>query len=390
MLRSGKPDDVGMSTDRVALLRERGRQWVESGSTPALVMLVARRGTIVAHGAFGRYGPQPDARALDGGAIFPMMSVAKVFSATAIMMLVDDGLVGLNRPVQEYLPEFVGDGKGAVMVHHLLTHTSGLVDADVMKHQDANRGRVTIPPPEPNEHPQIHELTWLRWDAPLSKKPGEEMSYSGAGYSLLAEIVRRSSGKNVAQFMRDRVFGPLGMTSTDYKVTAEMRPRFVERAADIPDSFVEPSNVDLPGGSVGGFSTAMDMAIFCQMFLNGGSYGDLRILSAAAVHEMTRDQTPGVPYFFKEDYFRDASRGYGWDVKGEKKPRHHGSLDSPAAYTHQGAGGVSILVDPEYELVLIYLSVSLGVMSPDKYAPKWSMDLFTNMAIAAIADDGVY
>jgi len=375
-----------MSAEHIALLRTRAKEWVDNGSTPALSMVVARRGKVVLHEAFGVYGPQPDARALDVGAIFPLASIGKVFAATAIMILVDDGLVGLNRPVQEYLPEFAGAGKEAVMVHHLLTHTSGLVDEDVVKHQEANRGKVTIPPPEPNEYPMIHELLWLRWDAPLSKAPGEQMSYSGAGYSMLAEIIRRVSGKNVAQFMRDRVFAPLEMKDTDYKVTPAMRARYVERSADIPDTFPEPSTVDVPGGSVGGYSTAMDMAVFCQMFLNGGQYGDARVLSEAAVMEMTRDQTPGVPCLFKEDYFREASRGYGWDVKGEKKPRYHGSLDSPDAYTHQGAGGVSICVDPFYELVLVYLSVSKGIMSPGKYVPQWSLDLFTNMAIAAVVD----
>jgi CubicO group peptidase (beta-lactamase class C family) len=137
---------------------------------------------------------------------------------------------------------------------------------------------------------------------------------------------------------------------------------------------------------VGGYSTAMDMAVFCQMFLNEGSYGKARVLSRAAVGEMTRNQISGVSSLFKEDFSREASRGYGWDVKGSKKSRFHGSLDSPAAFTHQGAGGVSVVVDPTYELITVFFSVSRGIMSPARYRPEWAMDLFTNMVTAAITD----
>ena len=387
ILTRGRPEDVGMSSARIELVRKRARGWVDDGITPTLVVLAARRGTIVLHEAFGRMGPGPEAAPADVSAIFPLASISKVIAATSIMVLVDDGLVGLNRPVQDYLPEFVGEGKDRVMVHHFLTHTSGFVDEDVVEHQESSRGKVRIPPAEPNEHPQLHESLWLRFDAPLSRAPGEQMSYSGAGgYTMLTEIIRRVSGKNLAEFARERIFQPLGMNHTFYHLPRELRSRFVERAPDLPDSFQDPEVAAWPSGSVGGYSTAMDMAIFCQMFLNHGSYGEARVLSLASVREMIRNQIPGVSSLFKEDYFREGSRGYGWDVKGDKKPRYHGALDSPMAFTHQGAGGVSILGDPFYELVIIFFSVSRGVMSPGYYRPEWTMDLFTNMITAAIMD----
>jgi len=180
------PEDVGMSSQRIDLVKKRAQDWVNDGTTPALVLLAARRGKVVLHEAFGKTGPGSDAAKLDVSAIFPLASISKVIAATAIMMLVDDGLLGLNRPVQDYLPEFIGERKQEVMVHHLLTHTSGLVDKDIVAHQEQNRGKVSIPPAESNEHPQLHEWLWLRFDAPLSSAPGERMSYSGAGgYTLL-------------------------------------------------------------------------------------------------------------------------------------------------------------------------------------------------------------
>ena len=388
MLRIGTPEDVGMSRERLDLVRERARQWIDGGVTTALVLLAARRGTVVLHEAFGRFEPQTDARPLDVSAIFPLASISKVIAATAAMILVDDGLLGLSRPVQEYLPEFTGERKHEVMVHHLLTHTSGLVDVDIAAYQERNRANVSVPLPEASEHPQLHEWLWLRWTAPLSKAPGAEMSYSGAGgYLLLTEIVRRISGQNFADFARDRIFKPLGMDDTFYQVPRELYDRVVRRGEDVADKFEGPETANRPSGSVGGYSTAMDMGKFCQMYLNRGSYGDKRVLSVAAVREMTRNQIPGVPSLFKEDYSPEASRGYGWDVKGDKKPRYHGSLDSPSGFTHQGAGGVSILIDPTYELVTVFFSVARGVMSPQVYRPMWSQDLYTNMVTAAVIED---
>lgn len=387
-LHSGQAEDVGMSPERVRAARERARQWVADGVTSALVVLAARHGAIVLHEAFGGTGPDPGAADLDVTAIFPLMSLSKPIAATAIMMLVDEGVVGLNRPVQEYLPQFIGDGKEQVMVHHLLTHTSGLVDDDVVAHRERNRGTVTIPPQEPNEDPMLHEALWLGFDAPLSKAPGAEMSYSGAGYGLLAEMVRRISGQNLGVFARERIFLPLGMLDSYYVIPDDVRPRVVRRPADFSEAerLNDLANSEHPSGSVGGFSTGLDMAIFCQTFLNQGNYGDVRLLSPAAVREMTRNQIPGVPSKFKEDVDRQGSRGYGWDVKGAKKPRYHGSLDAQAAFTHQGAGGVSVMGDPTYDLLIVFLSTARGIMSPDRYVPMWSMDLFTNMVIAAIED----
>jgi CubicO group peptidase (beta-lactamase class C family) len=387
-LHPGRPDDAGMSAERIQAVRERAQRWVADGVTSALVTVVARHGTIVIHDALGRSGPEADASPTDAATIFPLMSLAKVIAATAVMMLVDDGAIGLQRPVQEYLPEFAGDGKEHVMVHHLLTHTSGLTDDDVVPHREANRGKVTIPPAEPNEDPLLHEMLWLGFDAPLSRAPGAEMSYSGAGYGFLAEILRRVSGQNIGQFARERIFVPLGMRHSYYAIPDDARSRVVKRPPEYSEAerFNDPASSAHPSGSAGGFSTAMDMAIFCQMFLNHGGHGGVRILSPVAVREMTRNQIPGVPSRFKEDVEREASRGYGWDVKGIKKPRYHGSLDSPAAFTHQGAGGVSIMCDPTYDLVIVFFSTARGIMSPDRYRPEWPMDVFTNMVIASIID----
>ena len=113
------------------------------------------------HEAFGRLTPDDNAPPVKRDTIYPLSSLTKPITATAAMLLVEDGLLGLQRPVSEYLPEFSGEGKQAVMVHHLLTHTSGLREQDVNAHAAKKRGVVAIPPPEETQHPWINEDLFL-------------------------------------------------------------------------------------------------------------------------------------------------------------------------------------------------------------------------------------
>src|SRR5438128_8658029 len=120
-LRPGTPEEAGMSAQRVRHVAALAEGWVAEGVTPALVVLVARRGVIVLHEAFGRLTPDPDSPPLQRDSIYPLTSITKPITATAAMILMEEGLLGLSRPVSEYIPEFTGEGKDAVMVHHLVT-----------------------------------------------------------------------------------------------------------------------------------------------------------------------------------------------------------------------------------------------------------------------------
>jgi CubicO group peptidase (beta-lactamase class C family) len=356
--------------------------WVAEGITPALVVLVARKGAIVFHEAFGRLTPEPDSPPLELDTIFPLASLTKPITATAAMILVEDGLLGLNRPVQWYIPEFVGEGKDSVMVHHLLTHTSGLRGEDLDAHAEKVKGTVEIPPPDETQHPRVQEYIVLRYDAPLWKPPGTEMSYCNYGYELLGEIVRRVSGRSLADFARERVFEPLGMKDSFYIVPDSVGHRIVKRSEDARDAdrLNSRETQETPSASGGAFSMAMDMAAFGQMFLNRGSYGDARILSPASIAEMTRDQIPGISAQILDEFFPEALWGFGWCIEENKKaPYYSGTLRSPKAFNHSGAGGVFLWVDPVYEMVGVYFSVELE-------AHDTHQDLFMNAVTAAVVD----
>jgi serine-type D-Ala-D-Ala carboxypeptidase len=404
-LRVGRAEEVGMSPQRVARVKALAQKWVDEGVTPALGVLVARRGVVVLHEAFGVLTAEPDAPPLQRDTIFPLASLTKPVTATCVMILVEDGLLGLNRPVAEYIPEFVGEGKEAVMVHHLLTHTSGLTEDEVWKHIQAKYDENAVTPAaEPTQHPMHAQWLYYGYDALLTRSPGVEMSYSNYGIELLGEIVRRVSGQSLNDFARERLFAPLGMQDTWYSVPHEVNHRIVKRPATAPLAGPESPGLkdaqphvkelleglnsrkwqEVPLAWGGLYSTVQDMAIFGQMFLNRGCYGDVRILSPATVREMTRNQIPGISAEYFGEYFPEASWGLGWTACGDKKSLDEGTLRSPATFSHTGAGGIQLWVDPDQELVGVYFSVVPKVDAGNRHI--WPVDLFMNAVTASLID----
>lgn len=386
-LRQGSPEEVGMSPKRIQRVFDLSNELLDKGNTKAIVMVAARKGVIVIHKAFGKL---PNSQPIELDSIFLIACLSKPIVATAIMILVEDGLVGINRPVAYYIPEFVGEGKDKVMVHHLLTHTSGLIQGDVDKHAEKKKGTFEIPIPEKNQHPLINENLSLRYDVPLSMKPGTEMSYGSLGYELLGEIVRRVSGKNIDDFTRERIFEPLGMKDTGYIASDSIEQRLIKSRESDPGWWYDSIIVKkTPWSAFGGFSTAMDAAIFGQMFLNRGVYGDARILSPTTVAAMTRNQIPGIGARYGEEFFPEAEWGLGWSTTGNKKSLGYCEpLLSPKSFCHGGGAGLSdvflinsLWVDPVYEIV-----VSLFFIITSNDMDKWIDDKIINAVMSAIVD----
>jgi CubicO group peptidase (beta-lactamase class C family) len=282
-LTEGSPEEVGLRPDRIDLVRRRLAGWVEEGHSPSISALVARRGRIVFQEAFGQLGPDFDSPAFRADSIFPIRSITKPMTATAVLMLVEEGQLGLNRPVVEYLPEICGKGTEALCVHHLLTHTSGYLDED-LDALTAERSQ-SYQRRESSNHWYLQMLLDTRWDAALWKPAGEEMSYSNHNYDLLGEIVQRVSGRDLDGFMRERIFEPLGMNNTWLIPPESVRSRIVRYpknsalaesdaalGADVNSRGIEV----FPGPGSGVYSTLQDLAVFGQTFLNGGRYGDTR------------------------------------------------------------------------------------------------------------------
>lgn len=393
-LRLGTPQEAGMLPEQIERARDLCAGWVEEGHTPALCVCVARRGVIVLHEAWGVLGPEPDAAPLATDAIFPIASLTKPITATLVMQLVDDGLLGLNRPAVDYLPELTGEGVDDILVHHLLTHTAGY-SFFLGPHADRRRKDPSfqLPPCPPWRHPRDHQKLSLLWDAPLEAPPGEVMNYANHHYELLGEIVSRLTGRPLEDLARERIFAPLGMTSSSYVVPDSVVDRVVRRAPHLPmarptgeiPGLGTPEHRETPNAGGGAFSTAADMAVFGQMILSHGRYGEARILSPASVSAMTRNQIPGINARLLNILVEHASWGYGWAVESPSKWRYfHGSLAPQGTLRHPGAGGVAFWIDPTHEVVGTYFEVVTRLT--ERLEQIWNFDLFENVITAAVED----
>lgn len=371
-LQNGTPEEAGFLPERIERLRARAPEWVDGERMRSGVLLAAQRGKIAFHEAYGPLTHEPNSPPLQLDSIFPIASITKPITATCIMMLVEDGIIGLNRPITEYLPEVSGEGTDEIEVQHLLTHTSGF-DWDDEEETFATRiSQQELLPGLPEEGLHSYNASQLNvlWELKSHFAPGSHMSYCNHNYNLLGEIVRRVSGRSLNDFATERIFDPLDMIDTSYLSDETKWDRRVMRRNGVHGGGIEGDPMSGLDGlwyshgtwaSGGGKSTALDLAKFAQVFLDGGKFvhegEERRLLSPATVYEMSRDQLPGIKTdFFKRDF--EASWGLGWMVQGNDRwPWYSGTLAPKGTFYHGGAGGSMLWIDRANEIVGIYLTV---------------------------------
>ena len=344
----GKPEDVGMSSAQLAYLDALIGQALERHDFPGAVLLVGRQGRVVYRRAFGFSQTVPQSQPMEADLIFDLASVTKpVATATSIMVLVERGRLRLWDKVKDFIPEFTpyitvkGYPGEDARLFHLLTHTSGLQPYIDAKDMAAKYGT-----PCPTET-LVRHIARIRKQAPA----GITFIYSCLNYITLAQIVRLVSGQDIAEFAAETIFRPLGMERTFYNPPTDLIsrcvPTQVEEGKPLRGVVHDPL-ARLQGGisgNAGLFSTADDLAIFCQMLLNRGEYEGRRILSPLTVERMT------------EIYPRlgAAGRGLGWDLASDYATVR-GDLFGPDSYGHSGYTGTSVWIDPETETFVIFLT----------------------------------
>ncbi|HEV8303851.1 MAG TPA: serine hydrolase domain-containing protein [Gemmatimonadales bacterium] len=315
---------------------------------PGATIAVGYRGRVALLAAVGHYGID-DPRPVAPETMYDLASLTKVIGlTTACMMLVAEGKLELDAPVQRYVPAFTGAGKERITIRHLLTHSSGL-PAWRPLYIEATTRAVAL---------QLADTT------PLAAEPGRVMVYSDLGAIVLTQAVEAITGERLDQFLDRRLFGPVGMTSTRFLPPPEWRDRIAptERSQDgtIIRGTVHDENAWKLGGvsgHAGLFSTAGDLARFAQWLLDaregrrrsaeGGAdtaSAALRRLSPSLVQEFTRRQ--GLP--------PGSSRALGWDTPSENSSA--GSKLGPNAFGHTGFTGTSIWLDPDRDLFIILLT----------------------------------
>ncbi len=334
VLSSGRAEDVGMSSERLARLDEVLDTSITEKETPGAVLLVARRGKVVYRKALGRRALIPRREAMTLETVFDVASLTKVLAtAPSILILVEEGKVSLTDRVSKYLPRFAQNGKDPITVVQLLTHYSGL--------------RPDLDLDEPWEgYETALELAFQ--EKPIAP-PGERFIYSDINYIVLAEIVREVSGQYLNEFSAQRIFSPLGMTKTRFlpppQVHDQIAPTDFRDGRLLRGVVHDPSTARMGGvaGHAGVFSTVEDTAIYAQMILNGGRYNGVRILSPLSVLQMSTPQSP----VGASDW-----RGLGFDIRTPfSGPR--GDLFPVGSFGHTGFTGTSLWIDPFSEVFVI-------------------------------------
>lgn len=320
-LTEAPPISAGVSPERLARIDSTLEKAVADGSIPGAVALVARKGKIVYHKAFGKADNESN-RILKRDDIFRIASQSKAITATAVMMLWEEGRFKLDDPISKYIPEFKNmqvlksyneqDGswsgeqvKREITIRHLLTHTSGLgygqIDADEKFRKIYEKAGVVDL--FTTEKVTIGESVRRLAKLPLHHQPGEKYTYS-EGLDVLGYLIEVVSGMPFDVFLKKRLFDPLGMIDTGFYVPADKAGRLVSvqkldkgKWVRYPVTFYDP---DYPikgaksffSGGAGLCSTARDYATFLQMYLNGGKLNGVRILSRTTIRTIMQPQIP--------------------------------------------------------------------------------------------------
>ena len=340
-----RPDAIGLDPAALRRADDLVQRWLREDRIPAASWTVGRRGRMIEPRLVGRQRAVKDGPAIRKDALFVIASITKPVTATAIMMLLERGRLALDDRVAEYVPAFAANGKGGVLIRHLLTHTSGLPDM--------------LPTNEKLRRAHEPLATFVRETCrlPLAFPAGTRVQYQSMGIAILAEIVHQVAGVSLAEFLAKEVFGPLEMGDTALGVTGARRDRIVgirlPAALEKADWNWNSAYWHGFGAPWGGLVTSVsDFARFCQMMLGGGALGKVRILSPASVRAMTSNQLAAMPAVPEEER-RCRPWGLGWRLNWPAHSANFGDLLGTRAYGHWGATGTLCWIDPETDAFFV-------------------------------------
>ncbi|MCR9016840.1 serine hydrolase domain-containing protein [Aquiflexum gelatinilyticum] len=375
-LSEAPPQSVGISPERLKKLDAMLEESIKNEELPGLVALIVRNGKIVYHSAKG-FADVESSKAMQKDAIFRIASQTKAITSTAVMMLWEEGKFRLDDPISKFIPEFknpqvlqnfrYGDtsyttvaANKEITIRHLLTHTSGLgygvIDGDERMRMIYNKaGIIDL---YTTENISIGDNVKKLAKLPLHHHPGEKYTYS-EGLDVLGYLVEIVSGKPFDQFLRERLFEPLGMQDTWFYLpeTKALRLVTIHRKTDgkwegFPTTFYDP-NYPITGakrffsGGAGLSSTAKDYATFLQMYLNGGELNGIRILSRTTIETMMQNQTGNL-------WGGGKHYGLAFGVVNEKGIAE-GGAGSVGTFDWGGYFNTQYFADPEEKIIGILM-----------------------------------
>jgi CubicO group peptidase (beta-lactamase class C family) len=370
-LPTATPESVGMSTERLARMDRFIHQYVDAGRTPGVVTLVMRHGKIVHVDAYGK-ADSKSGRPTRADDLFRLYSMTKPITAVALLMLYEEGKFQLNDPLAKYFPAvadmkvYVGTSRDGGLL--LESQKRPMTIQDVFRHSAGfSYGSSTSENPVERQYADanlfstgLDDLMSKLPKLPLLYQPGDRFVYSPS-LDVLAALVEKLSAERFDEFVRTRIFVPLGMTDAYFKVPDSARRRWPTLYSPGPDhqlTVAHGGSADGYGDTVfGGHSVSMsiqDYAKFAQMLLNKGELNGVRLLSPTTVELMTSNQLPPTA----AGTFPGS--GYGLGVGVEVDRAAHANLASVGTFGWGGAAATDWLNDPKEDLVLIYCTQLLN------------------------------
>jgi len=373
VLTGASPEAGGFSSARLARLDSGMSNWVNQKWVNGSVALIARKGKIVYHKAYG-FNDLDTKAPLDKNGIFRIASQTKAITTVAVMILWEEGKFALDDPVSWYIPTFANQrvmetfnpkdstmttvpAKRPSTIRDLLTHTSGLGYPWIgTPEANALYAKNKIPGGLGEKEQKLSDIMTKLGTLPLIYQPGEKWMY-GANTDVLGYLVEVWSGKTLEEFFTERIFQPLGMNNTFFNIPSEKASMLVnffqedstgikkqDKAFGALDMNypIQPHTYFSGGGGLS--STITDYAIFLQMLLNGGEYNGVRLLSHNSVRLMTMNQIGDVS--FGENRF-----GFGFSIITENGSRLGPS--QAGTYSWGGAFSTTYFVDPKEEMVVL-------------------------------------
>ena len=334
------PSEAGLSDAAVKAAVALYRDQIDAGKIAGAVLLIARDGKVVVHEAFG-WRDVHTKSPMNRTTMFRMSSNTKPVTAAAVAVLADRDKLRFTDPVRVHLPTWNNRRARAITIHHLLSHTSGIrIDA--------------LFAPEWIGWPWSGPRTLRKETDRIGRvgggpEPGTSYFYTNAGYNALAGLVETVSGRPLHDFLRDEIFKPLGMADSygfeaDEILSAKARrmgPTYTRAEGGAWTATWKPGDppeVPFARGSGGLVTTAWDYAVFMQMLLNGGIYGDVRLLRPETVRAMLTAHTPSGARGY----------GYGWGINDD------------GVFTHSGSTGTFAWGDPARRVIVVALTQTPG------------------------------
>ena len=345
--------EAGVSEDRWAAACDLLKGFCSDGTISAAGLIVGRGAALLEPSLFGKQTLNGSDSIRDD-AVFLVASITKPIVASALLLLVERGQLTLSDKVIDYVPEFGRNGKNAVRLRHLLTHTSGLPDM-LPNNIELRRS-----------HAPLSAFVDGTCEVELDFAPGRAVRYQSMGFAMLGEIIQRVSGVTCAEFVRREIFEPLGMLDSWLGLPEswfEGETPAVDRVAEIqvPDDMAgEDWNWNgrywrMLGAPWGGLlTTPVDLARFCQMMLGCPASGE-QILSPATIRAATRNQLESMPDVPETDR-RTKPWGLGWRLNWPSHSANFGDFLGTRTYGHWGATGTVLWIDPEQETFAVLLT----------------------------------